>query len=366
MKKKGVSQIDWAISLGVFLIFLTTFFILVHPLFNPEPEQTSSLNNIMKKFTDINEPNTLVWSVNKLPIYFNSSLISINAISLQIPYDWGTQNTSFLDKREFLIDEYRIFFFQNLSKSEAWLVNSNFTYEQISSNAKIDCSSSNANTTNFRVGIENGEMQNISYKGNIRADNMDLIVSGTSSYTNLSFICKYSKGIHDFYIMAYNSIIFNYFDSGSVVLEMDLADDIYDDYYDGSSHNIPYDDDNCTNKTNLKILDFYNSDGIAFISDNFNATFCYQNQSGTLKLNLSLLFINPYIIYLHDGDYIEAVKYKNTKKILGLMQTIEGLSYEKLTQLNQSTSTNYSQLKESWAIPTVNDFDWRISNKTLQ
>jgi len=367
MEKRGVSQIDWAISLGVFLIFLTIFFILVHPLFNPELEQTPILNNIIKKFTDINEPNTLLWSVNKLPIYFNSSLDEIKAVSLPFPYNWKTENSSFLDNREFLIDEARIFFFHNLTRSEAWIVNSNYTYSQVSSGSKITCTSTKANTSNtdFTVGIQDGELRNIKYKGNVKADNMDLIAGGSPSYTNLSFICKYSKGSHDFYIMANNSIIFNYFDSDTIILTMDLADNAYTDYYDGSKHSIPY-DDNCTNKTNIGILDFFDSDGIAFVSEDFNATFCYQNQSGTLKLNLSLELTNPYKIILHDGDYKNVIKYTNSKIVLGLMQTIKGLSYEKLSKLNQSRSINYSKLKESWDIPQINDFDWSISNKTLQ
>jgi len=162
--------------------------------------------------------------------------------------------------------------------------------------------------------------------------------------------------------MANDSIIFNYFETSPVTLEMDLADDAYFYYYDGSQHSIPY-DDNCTTKTNIDIIDFYDSDGIAFVSEDMNATFCYKNQSGTHKLNTSLRFAKPYNIILHDGDYTDAAAYTNSKKILGLMQTVEGLSYEKLSALNASRKTNYDKLKQEWDI-LQQDFDWEIRNKT--
>ncbi|MBW2995047.1 hypothetical protein KY312_01740 [Candidatus Woesearchaeota archaeon] len=362
--KKGSSQIDWAISLGVFVIFLTIFFILVHPIFYPETTQTSVINNIVKKFTDINEPENVLWSVNKLPVYFDSPLNETRAIALEFPYDWATENTSFTDNREFLIDESKIFFYHQLNITEIWLVNSNFSYTQQPSNNIISCNSIKADTTNpdFELTIENSELRDIDYKGNTKAQNIDLSAGGSSSFTNLSFICKYSKGTHDSYIMANDSIIFNYFET-SVTLEMDLADDTYFYYYDGSQHSIPYNDDSCTTKTSINIIDFYDSDGIAFVSDDMNATFCYKNQSGTHKLNISLRFANPYNIILHDHDYINATTYTNSKKILGLMQTVEGLSNEKLNTLNTSRKTNYNQLKQAWNIQQQ-DFDWEIRNKT--
>jgi hypothetical protein len=360
--KKGVSQIDWAISLGVFVIFLAIFFILVHPLFIAEPETTSVTVNTVSKFKYINEPDNVVWSVNKLPLYFESSSDEIRAVSFKFPYSWDTSNTSFQDNRQFWIDESRIFFLQDLNSS-AVLVNSDYNYTQ-NEELEIGCSSTSVDIDepDFELTILDGELEEIDFDGNTKADNIDLLESGTANFTNQSFVCKYTKGDHDFYVIANDSIIFSFFDSEIAELEMDLAENTYEYYYDGSSHTIPYDDDNCTNKSNLDILDFYDTDGIAFSSDNFNATFCYENQSGTLKLNLSLVFTDWYKIVLHEDDYGEATKYTNTKIIQGMMQPIKGLSYEKLEELNQSRTDNYTALKESWGI--TGEFDWKIVNKT--
>jgi hypothetical protein len=362
MKKRGISQIDWAVSLGVFVIFLTLFFILVYPFFNPEPEQFSILGSVIDKFADASEQNTVLWTVNTLPVYFNSSIKSIRAVALEFPYYWGTGNTSFLDKREFWIDESRIFFLHNLSQSEAGIVNSNHSYTQISSAIQLECTASNAETDNLDLDISDSEITRIRYDGDVMAENMDLIVSGSSSFTNKSFICKYSKSGHDFYLMN-DSIVFSYFDSSQIELEMDFPDDKFDYYYDGSSHSIPYNDDSCISDI-VDIIDFYDDNGIAFVSENFNATFCYENRTGDLKLNASLKFFNPYKIILHDGSYINATRYTSSKIAFGLMQKIEGLSYEKLELLNQSRNANYEKLKEDWGIESVRDFDWRVTGKT--
>jgi hypothetical protein len=361
MEKRGASQIDWAISIGVFIIFLTIFVILVHPLVSQRPLQISNLDNVVEKFTKAGEPNTIVWSINKVPIYFDSSLDETRSVSIEFPHNWKTENTSFTDKRAFLIDENRIFFFHQLNVSEAWLVNSDFNYTQNSTPA-IDCDATRAETASLELDILNGELQAIGYNGNEMASNIDLDVSGAATFSDKSFICKYTKGAHDFYVMD-DSVIFNYFDSGPVKLEMDLPDDYYDYYYDGSAHSVPY-DGNCTTRNGIGMIDFYDSDGIAFASDGLNATFCSRNESGTLKLNLSLEFKNPYKIILHDGNYINASEYADTKIGLGLAQALEGLSYDKLAELNDSRHTDYSRLKQDWGIAQINDFDFRISNKT--
>ena len=109
MRKKGASQIDWAISMGVFLIFMTIFIILIHPVFYPETAQSSLIDQLTKKFTDVNEPNHAVWKVNKLPLYVQNILNEMRAVALELPYSWSTENTSFIDNRQFMIDESKIF-----------------------------------------------------------------------------------------------------------------------------------------------------------------------------------------------------------------------------------------------------------------
>jgi hypothetical protein len=369
MEKKGFSHIDWAISLGVFVIFLTTFFMIVRPMFNSGLDQSSMLNNVVKKFTDINEPNTVVWQVSRLPVYFNSTIEEKRALSSQLPYDWKTQNSSFTDRRKMLIDQQRIFFYQDMNKTEAWLVNSEHTYTQLSTTQKITCSTSKANTTNpdFSVGIENSELRNITYNGSIKAENIDIILSGADSYSSDTFICSYKKASHEFYVMANDSVIFNYFDTpGLIKMNMELADDEYRSYYIANPHHINYSTANCANKSAIDFLDFYNETGIAFMSDNFNATFCWKNESGSLKLNLSLIFTAPYTILVHNGNYSSALDYKKTQIIFGMLQKVEGISYDKLKKLNTSRANNYSGLKESWELSQNSNFDWKIDNKTIE
>jgi len=55
----------------------------------------------------------------------------------------------------------------------------------------------------------------------------------------------------------------------------------------------------------------------------------------------------------------DALEYANTTMTLGLVQTVQGLSYERLKELNESRTDDYDGLKQEWDISQ--DVDWRIS-----
>jgi hypothetical protein len=366
INKKGVLNLDWAISLAIFTIFLTIFFMLVFPLFNPRPPQENIIQGIKEKFTDADEDHSVSWTVNRIRLFVSNTSLGPSPVSLLLPYEWNTSKTSFLDNRQFLINENRIFFFHDLSEGPTYIVNSDADYEQATGIYDLRCSSTHSNTTNLVVSYSNGIITQINYLGKIVAQNFIYNVAGTSSFTNYSFVCKYEKGPHNIYPMANSTMIFNYMDAGILNLKLELLDDHYNDYYDGSVKSIPY-NGNCTQLLSKDIIDLYDSDedGIAFVSDNMDITICSSNSTGE-KVNLSLVIRNPYKIILHENSYSNITKYTGTRIELGVLQEITGLSYEKLKELNTSRHTRYDDVKSEFEIPPQNDFDWRVSNKTLQ
>ncbi len=365
LKKRGTVDVDWAISLAIFIIFLTLFFMFVFPMFNAKPPQSNVIGFVEEKFTTPDLENGVAWTVSKLLVYVSSTNAGIYPVSLVLPYEFSTENSSFFDGRPLLIDENRIFFYHNLKNGSLYLVSSNSTYfAQSGKSYDLTCSASGFQTSGLDVSVLNELITQIDYLGETVASDFDygdLFTTSSTDFWDKDFVCKYWRGGHSIYPMANSTIIFNYRPSAAVNLKLTLANNHYHSYYDGTAHSIPYEDNTC--KTlNTNILDLYDSDGIAFVSNEMSVTMCYNNLTGE-KLNLSLQLSNPYKIVLHQGS---ALDYLNTRIELGAIEKLTGLSYEKLVQLNESRKNNYDELKSEWGISAANDFDWRVSNKTLQ
>lgn len=64
MKKRGVTQVDWVISLGVFVLFLLLFFLLVRPVLFPPTEVTGLTDKLNKGFRD-----SVEWQILKTPLF---------------------------------------------------------------------------------------------------------------------------------------------------------------------------------------------------------------------------------------------------------------------------------------------------------
>jgi hypothetical protein len=368
IKKRGSVDVDWAISLAIFIIFLTIFFMFVFPMFSVKPPETNIIQAVKEKFENPGA-NGAAWTVSKVLIYVGNTNAGVYPVSLLLPYNFGTPNTSFPDNREFLIDENRIFFYHNLRNGSIYLVSSNSTYSQTkASGYDLSCTSSGFSvSSNFDVSVLNGLITKIDYNGETAALNFDyggLESTSSTDFWNKTFVCKYKRGFHSTYVMGNYSMIFNYMGSENLNLKLDLEDGRYHSYYDSSAHTIPYNDNTCKSFS-TDIIDLYDTDGIAFVSKDMSVTMCYSNATGE-KLNLSMQLRNPYTIILHQGNYANITPYTGTRIELGALQTLTGLSYDKLVQLNQSRRTRYEELKSEWGISAVNEFDWRVSNKTLE
>lgn len=67
MKKRGLTHIEWAISMGIFLIALIFFFILLRPGAKPAYEQEALMDIVEKNFNE-----NFVWQVKKTPVFIKA------------------------------------------------------------------------------------------------------------------------------------------------------------------------------------------------------------------------------------------------------------------------------------------------------
>ena len=66
MNKRGDSQIDWVISLGIFILYLAWFFLLIRPYM--VQEETPNMVSLVKE----NFEKDAFWTVEKVPIIATS------------------------------------------------------------------------------------------------------------------------------------------------------------------------------------------------------------------------------------------------------------------------------------------------------
>ena len=90
MDKKGGGHVDWIISIGIFLIYLLSMFVLIKPGIIPTHDSDTLLDiieeNVREDFfvalSFDNDPTNddvggFYWTLNKLPLFVNSFHLSI-------------------------------------------------------------------------------------------------------------------------------------------------------------------------------------------------------------------------------------------------------------------------------------------------
>ncbi|HLD97205.1 MAG TPA: hypothetical protein VI934_02580, partial [Candidatus Nanoarchaeia archaeon] len=120
MSKKGVAiDIDWIISLGVFLVYLGVFFLMIRQL----PERQSPAASLLGSVAD-GVAESAAWQVQRLPLVISSNVSGAEPIITSFGYDW--KNFSFTDNTSFDISEGKLIFAKQLKtgKNIAWLVKS--------------------------------------------------------------------------------------------------------------------------------------------------------------------------------------------------------------------------------------------------
>src|SRR3989344_1622044 len=98
--KKGMSYIDWMISLGIFLIYLVVIFIVFKPGIAEEyPE--GYLTDIVRE----NIQKDASWNIIKIPLFVDSSITGNWQLTLDYPFEIAQENTFIFGDIPFAIEE---------------------------------------------------------------------------------------------------------------------------------------------------------------------------------------------------------------------------------------------------------------------
>lgn len=381
-QKRGLSQVDWAISLGIFMLFLVWFFMFAAPSFSA-PETSDSLTYIIEQGL-----NDYKWNVYRTPIFlvsnqtygsnvyepFFASLYLTNNLNYTIYSDKLQKEIYFQNALEGIVFLYN----SSLNNDQVWIVGS--TEEYFVENDFYDLSSSmnkiSIKNYNFFVDFVSGYPEKLLFNYDTRVDNIDYYVGGVAIeeldeaiYSTSPLFSLYKSSTNSFnmsqFVFANNPGLYNFidvFDLFGNELDFKLDMDIYnyDNYFLNNSAfgNLDYENTICENFTN-SFINFYDEDGgfVLIFSKPVLLEFCLfaDESSNGVNLEISSKLTNNfnYKYVFYEGDYSRAFDFIGMSEVKsGVSENLYGLNLEKMMSLK---SRNVD-LKEIFMFPTNNDF----------
>ena len=378
--KKGQMQMDWAMSLAIFLLYISWFFLFIRPNFAPPTDLYSLFSLAEDGFRE----NT-TWSNSLMPVFVKNNITSVDEpVIAGFAKNWLVNNTAFKDKRYFVIDEEKLLFLSNLSEGRTifWLAHSpddKYTMAPVTKDLHAGDLSASVNKNGFRADFKDGLLSSMTYNGKTRVEDFGISINSqkiktgqtTNSTFNLTSItAKYKMESpmlnHTSYIFAENTKVYSYASSSQNTgnqntLTLSFSISNYTNYYSSSAHSGMLAGLEDCDKYTDDYVDFYDSSGgLTIITDkDANITLCYDLH---LDAEITIPFNNKteYKVLLHMGNYENTLQYVNYMTTqLGATDNTTGLS---LVKINATNQTEYSALKKQWGFPNSRELSFMVLN----
>jgi hypothetical protein len=364
MNKKGGSQVDWAISLGIFLIYLAWFFIFVRPIGSMESPLGSTLDMVELEVND-----KILWTVYQTPVFVTANYSGLAPLIVNGKVELSDYNG--MAGKELIEDQGHLFYMTTLNGNVIdYVVSSSENYTERWNTTFLlgeDSVSSDAMTVLFN----NGRIDNVSYQENKRIKDFDiyvgydLIEETYSAYTGYNFMSKHFMTYfvnHSTYIFDGLPWIYGLVQgNGSVKLRFNLDD--YDNYYitETYSGDVPVNGSDCLT-FDYNYIEFSDlTDRILFVVDNGDVNISLCGGISDFNLDLDVDFNDQFwyrIIFLK--DYYNYSDYLNLYSAsLGYPIEVEGLNEDLVENL---TNMTYSEAK---SYLTLGNYDFSLEVDTL-
>ncbi len=376
MLKKGAVEVDWIVSIGIFIIYLSFFFFYITPLTKEQPDISESLLHNIEENLRANS----TWHVLKVPVFINSNLSSTEPVIAPFLFDWA--NISFSDNTTFYLQDGKLIFkeFLREGKNLKWVVSSGESYPQAESLEELAPTQGSVTMDSLRFKAEfDGILTSALHFEKQRLSNLSLKLDGSQisaesaakEHNFTSFAAKYrlSAGTlnHTTFVVGGFSRLYNYVSprQGNEPHNLTIVASLhnYTSYFVDASYqgSINYTAGACSGKFS-NYIDFYDGiAGITFITeDTSNMSFCAGNSSLSLSITMALANETRYDILFHSGDYTETLNYTHPYTVrTGLAENLSGISFSLIKTINGS---NYANLKRAWNFPQSRDFSFEMLN----
>lgn len=349
--KKGVSQIDWIVSLALFLLYISWFFVFISPQISLNPNSDASLNFLKNDFY-----NEFKWSLVKTPLFLSSNYSGLLPIIVTNNFD--SNDIRLNDNTPFILWNNKIIFLGNMSsnKETYWIIEGS-SYSQNYNYQGIDAKQNKISVENMSINLQNSLIRKVKYKNNNRIKDTDFWINDDSvsvisnSLDDYGFVAIYTANLgninYSTYIFDKNTEIYNKILTGSngiYKLKITIDLDNYNSYY---SDNLNFGDFSYTNGsstlnfTHTKIT-LYGADSLTMFFDS-NVSFNFTDYNTSLYLTMTFDVWDDYnykFVFHEEGNDLQKEKVVTQ---FGVSSEIEGINLDNLI-------TNYTYLENKWGV----------------
>ena len=368
-KKAIAIDLDWIISLGLFLIYLGVFFIAIRQL----PTQQSFTDALLENVADGIEESTK-WQVQRLPLIIFSNVSGTEPVIVGFAYNW--KNLAFTDNTSFDNKDGKLIFVRKLSqgRNTLELVTSpeNYTTPFVSLDLTATDRGASVNSQRFSAEFQNSMLARVNHFDKERLSDFNISVEGlvlkpetATTEANVSALSakyrvKFSQLSHTSFVVAGFSRILNYVNTDAkephnIVISATLRN--YTFFYINNAVSGPINSTVQVCKTSRgRYIDFYDDiSGVTFIApEETNISFCSKNSTARLSMDFPMKNETRYDILFHSGDFNSTLKYVSFyRTAFGIAENITGISKTIFKKINES---DYQALKRSWNYPNSREF----------
>jgi len=232
MQKRGTSQIDWIMSLALFLLYIGWFFVFISPQISLGANKDSLMIVLKDNFHD-----QFSWELDKFPVFIESEKSGL----YPIVFDYNPNNSDirFLDGTEFVIWDSKLIFQANLTPNmTTYWVTKGGGYSHNYESTGFDRDEDQATVENMTVRFENMLLDYVNYRNQekitdvqYRVNNEALFADNTSfeDYGFAAFYRSNSEINHTTIVFSGGKEIYNFVNTGDAEYTLAL-DIVLDDY----------------------------------------------------------------------------------------------------------------------------------------
>jgi hypothetical protein len=372
--KKGLSHVDWAMSLAIFLLYLAWFFIFVKPLFGPAQNMDVLLNILQDGLEK-----EVFQDVSRIKIFVPGSIRN-DYEPIVIPFDRSWQAAQMSHSADYFeLDSDKMFFLANLSNSTMFSIYYPHKALQTRPVWPITADEERVSSGMFSAYFTDHMLDRVFFDGEERLSGFSIEVDGTElddsgSFFNSTFLAKYQRSGDDVNLTSYlftdNSRIYTYIipsdrRNHSVVVEFAAYN--YTDFYIDpvSNGDIEYGiGPNCRYYT-TGFLDLYgpSSGLLVTFSRNISMRLCANETSPTVRLEFDSYVgeEDNFNIIFHSGSLNEVKEYP-LRPVVGVTEIMRTLSAKQVSLLK---NRDYDYMKQLFNYPKDRQFNVTVSSDVV-
>ncbi|MBN1544383.1 hypothetical protein JW898_02880 [Candidatus Woesearchaeota archaeon] len=372
--KKGLSHVDWAMSLAIFLLYLAWFFIFVKPMFSP-----SQSMDVLLDVLDDGVRDALFQDISRIKVFVPGSLHSdYEPIIIPFTQDWPAADIAH-SADHFVIDSGRMFFLANLSNTSVFRIYYPHKAIRMIPLFPMMADEGRAGFGSFSAYFDGGLLDRVSFMGEPRLSGFSVEVDetdigGEGDFGNSTLLAKYVRAGDNVnmtsYFISENSRIYSYISSAdfrnhSVAVEFSAYNYTYFYFSPMSRGEVDYGIGPSCRYYESDFLDLYGPDSGLLVTFGRNISFrlCANETNVLVRLEFDLTAgdEDSMVIMLHSGGLGEVGGYP-LNPVVGVTETLRTVSAK---QVSLMRNRDYSYLKQVFRFPGDRDFNVAVSGDVV-